>query len=292
MEIRYHPFQVSIDKMNADALFRTNLAVIGRVVREVCRGTRMQPDDVDDFSSSVMVALMENDYAILRHWEGRSSLAGYLNVVIRRLLADRRYDELGRWRSSAEATRFGPAGVLLEKLLLRDGRSFEEALPLVAALDPSRSREDFAAMAARFPPHTARLRPVELDETVETLLPSSDRADTRLLSAEARRLSQRAGEVVRRTMATWTDEDAMILRFHFGASMTIADVSRMLRIPQRPLYRRIEALLARLRAALIAAGLDATVLSSVVGEASQEMDFGLSLGKEDVVRPSVQQEES
>jgi RNA polymerase sigma factor for flagellar operon FliA len=103
-----------------------------------------------------------------------------------------------------------------------------------------------------------------------------------------RRLSERAGDVVRRTIAAWPDEDAMILRFRFASSMTIAQVSRMLRLPQRPLYRRIEALLAKLRGTLADAGLDAQVLLSIIGEASQEMDFGLTDGTVPPLQQSVE----
>jgi RNA polymerase sigma factor for flagellar operon FliA len=265
--------------MNPEALLRANLEVIDRVVREICRGTRMQPDEVQDFASSVMVSLIENDYAVLRRWEGRSSLAGYLSVVIRRLLSDRRDHELGRWQPSAEAARGGAAGVLLEKLVVRDGRSFDEALPLVWQVDPSRTRDDLLAMAARFPQRRPSLRAVDLEAVAEVALPERDRADDRVLSEEARRLSRRASEIVRATIAQWSDEDAMILRFRFGSSMPVADISRMLRIPQRPLYRRIEALLDCLRHALVAAGIDATLLPSIVGEASYEMDFGLHTGE-------------
>ena len=266
--------------MNPEALFRDNLAVIDRVVREVCRGTRMHADDVQDFASSVMVALMENDHAVLRRWEGRSSLAGYLTVVIRRLLADRRDHEFGRWHASTEALRHGPVGVLLEKLLVRDGRSFEEALPLVRQLDPLRTAADFQSMAARFPHRQPRFRAVDLDAAAEAALPERDRADDRVLSGETQRLSERACAVVRKTIAGWPDEDVMILRFRFGSSMSIVNISRMLRIPQRPLYRRIETLLARLRKELTAAGMDASVLPSIVGQSSYEMDFGLELGIE------------
>jgi len=260
--------------MDPEALFRSNLAVVDRVVREVCRG-RLRTDEMEDFASSVRVALMEKDYAILRRWEGRSSLAGYLSVVIRRLLEDRRDRELGRWHSSAEATRMGPGGVLLEKLLLRDGRTFDEALPLVRQLEPERSADDFRSMAARFPRRQPRLRAVDLEAAEEIALPQRDRADDLLLIGETRLLSQRASDAVRRAIAEWPDEDAMIIRFRFGSSMAIADIARMLRIPQRPLYRRIEALLVRLRKALAAAGVDASALLSIIGEASEEMDFGL-----------------
>lgn len=273
--------------MTPEELFRANLTTIERVVREVCRGTRMQPHEVDDFGSSVMVALMEHDFAILRRWEGRSSLAGYLSVVIRRLLADERDRRLGRWYPSAEATRMGAAGVLLEKLLLRDGLPLDEAVPIVCSVEPSASAKELEAMARRFPPRAPRLRAVELDAVEEANLSGADRADARATSGEVRRLSRQASDVVRHTIETWGDEDAMILRFRFGESMSIADISRMLRIPQRPLYRRVETLLERLRAALVTAGLDAAALSGVIGEASQEMDFGLGGGKEPSPESSV-----
>jgi DNA-directed RNA polymerase specialized sigma24 family protein len=274
--------------MNPEALFRENLPVIDRVCREVCRAARLRDDEAEDFSSSVRVALMENGYAILRKWEGRSSLAGFLWIVIRRLLADHRDQDLGRWRPSAEASRLGPSGVLLEKLLIRDRRPFEEALPIVIGRDPTLTDGDVAAMAGRLPPRHVRLRAVALDDTNANALPGSDRADARALSAEARRLSARAGGVVRRTIGGWPDEDAMILRFHYASSMTVADISRMLRTPQRPLYRRIEEMLASLRAALVSEGLDAHVLFTVIGEASQEMDFGFD-GKKDAPRRSVEE---
>jgi RNA polymerase sigma factor (sigma-70 family) len=262
--------------MDPEELFRANLPVVDRVIGEVCRAARLSQDEAEDFRSSVRLALVEDDYAILRRWEGRSSLAGFLSVVIRHLLADRRNRELGRWQVSAEAARNGAAGVLLETLVMREGRSVDEALPIVRAHDPSLTRDAAAAMIERFPQRVRPLRAVDLDAAGERFLASTERADHRVLSEEARRLSRRASDVVRRAITSWSDEDAMILRFHFGSSMTIARISRMLRLPQRPLYRRIESLLAHLREALREAHLDADVLAGVIGEASQEMDFGLT----------------
>ena len=81
-----------------------------------------------------------------------------------------------------------------------------------------------------------------------------------------------------------------MVRFRFGSGMSIADVSRMLRLPQRPLYRRIESLLGRLRAALLAAGLDAGALSELIGAAVSEMDFGLAAVENPPIRPSPHEE--
>jgi DNA-directed RNA polymerase specialized sigma24 family protein len=271
--------------MDIQSLFRANVALIDRVAGEVCRRARMRDEDVEDFTSSVKLALLENDCAILRRWEGRSTLAGYLSVVIRRLLQDHRTHELGRWRPSAEARRMGEAGVLLDTLMNRDGRALDDALPLACAADPSLSRSEVVAMASRLPSHQRRPRLVELEEGVEA--EAADRADSLALARDAGRIAGRAGEVVCQTIAQWSDEDVMILRFRFGSSLSIADIARMLRVPQRPLYRRIESMLAALRLALTGAGFDATILSVVIGNEAQ-LDFGLRRGKNEEARQSIE----
>ena len=56
-------------------LFRSNLPLIDRVIARVCRQANVRDADADDFSSAVKVALIEDDYAVLRSWQRRSSLA-------------------------------------------------------------------------------------------------------------------------------------------------------------------------------------------------------------------------
>jgi len=126
-------------------------------------------------------------------------------------------------------------------------------------------------------------------ETIQDLAVSaSDRADERVAEEDVRRTSEAASRVVRETLGSWPDEDAVILRFRYGSGMSIADIARMLRLPQRPLYRRIEAMLRALRTALDEAGLDEKELLSVIGDASQEMNFGLDERKGAAALPSFQ----
>jgi RNA polymerase sigma factor (sigma-70 family) len=273
--------------VSAAELFEAHLALIDRVIATVCRHARLTGADAEDFASSVKIALIENDYAILRKYSGRSTFAAYLGVVVQNLLLDQRTHALGRWRPSREAERLGEAGVLLETLLLRDRRSLDEALPIVQRLDTALTRERAAAMAERFSLRTARPRAVELEEDVPIAAPQA--TDDRVVDADRRRLSADASRAMREAMAALASEDAMILRFRFGSGMSIADISRMLRLPQRPLYRRLESLIERLRAALDAAGLDSRDLTALIGEA-HEMDFGLANGKNDPARQSVSSE--
>ena len=232
--------------------------------------------DAEDFRSGVKLALIEDDYALLRNAAQRSSLAAYLTVVIQRMAVDERMRTFGRWQISAAARRLGEAGILAETLLLRDRRTVDEALPLVRALDPSVTRERLREIAAALPERSGRPRAVDLGaEGVENLT-ASDSADARALAGDVSRLADRASRAVRNALEALPDEDRMLIRFRFGSSMSIADISRILRLPQRPLYRRIEALLATLRRVLGDAGVDASAVSDLIGSPVAEMQFGLA----------------
>lgn len=50
------------------------------------RSVELTADDVDDFCSEIFLTLMKNDFAVLRHFKGKSSLATYLAVVSRRIV--------------------------------------------------------------------------------------------------------------------------------------------------------------------------------------------------------------
>src|SRR5690349_6000638 len=110
-----------------EAIFASQLDLIERVIRRVCVSRHLSAADADDFASHARLRLIENDYAILGQFQGRSSLATFLTVVVQRLFLDFRTSEWGKWRSSAEAVRSGSVAVLLERLVVRDGYSFDEA---------------------------------------------------------------------------------------------------------------------------------------------------------------------
>lgn len=243
-------------------MFETNLALIDRVIATVCRRCRLYGADAEDFASHAKIALMENDYDVLRRYESRSSLATYLAITIQRLYFDQRTHTRGRWHPSREAERLGEAGILLETLLEREGRSLDEALPLVRDIDPALTRTQLQEMANRFPARTRRPRIVALPEDVPVVSP--DNADARIHESDARRIAEQAKCVMHETLARLTAEDRTIIRMHFVSGLTLASIARMLRLPQRPLYRRLESLLQRMRTALTDAGIAAGDVADVV----------------------------
>jgi len=262
--------------MDPRQLITENVELIDRLVGCACRRVGLAASDVADMASMVKLALVENDYSVLRRYEGRSSLATYLTIVIQRLLADRREQTHGRWRPSPEAQRLGERAVLVEDIVGRQGRSIDEATVLIRSVDPAMTRDEVAALADRLPSRSPRPREVELPVEDVAPLAAKERADTKALDGELRDLSRRAGALLRETMDAWSPDDRLLVRLRFESSLSIADIARLMHVTQRPLYRRLESLLAKLRAVLLEGGIDPATADELVGASQRvEMDYGL-----------------
>ena len=62
------------------------LNLIYRIIHHTAhhRGVTLRPEDVEDIASEVLLQLVANNYASLRQFQGRSTLATYLTVIGRR----------------------------------------------------------------------------------------------------------------------------------------------------------------------------------------------------------------
>ncbi len=161
------------------------------VIREIIAhcARRFSPQDGEDFSQTVMVRLIEEDYRILREFKGRSSLRTYLATAIKRMLLDYQNHLWGKWHPSAEAKRLGPTAVWLERLRYRDKLSFEEACRVILGEDPEVSRANLeifeAKISARIPRHFVG------EEHLESEADPKLRPDERLEAKELAGLSRR-----------------------------------------------------------------------------------------------------
>lgn len=267
-------FQYGITAMHRHELFEAHLDVIERSIRRVCQDARVAGADAEDFASAVKLALLANEGAILNKFEGRSSFSAYITVVVRRLLVDQLRAE-GRWYASAEARKRGEAAVLLDRLLHRDHRTFAEAAAIVAGQHPGMTIAELQQIANALPARTARPRLVEIDEEDEDHFASPDSAEERVLERDHDERAARTSRVMQDALAAMTPQDRLVLRLRFADGASIADIARALRLEQRPLYRRIEALLAQLRTALRQAGLDAALVTDLIGGSGIPLDFGM-----------------
>jgi RNA polymerase sigma factor (sigma-70 family) len=244
------------------------LPVVDEVVRFVCRRARCDADEQDEFAASVRLKLVEGDGEVLRRFEGRSELRTYLGVVVQRLFIDFRRQRWGMWRPSAEARRTGHAAIVLDQLLNRDGLGLDEALA-AARMDArvTESAEELRGIAERLP---RRPRRRTVSEEVLFEVPVAPNAEVAILEEERGRRAVEVRHALEELVATLEPQDAAILRLRFEGGLTVARIAVLLGIEQKPLYRRIERLLGRLREALEDRGFAALEVSSLVGAGAFE----------------------
>ena len=263
--------------MNAETLFLENLALIDRVVAFVSRRNHYREDEAEDLEGYVRLRLIENDYAILRKFEGRSSFSTYLTTVIQRLAFQYRVQMWGKWRPSAEAQRLGDAGVTLERLLTRDGLTLHEAIEtLTARRDPAYSRKELEAVYARLPHRSAK--PVLVAETdAAHEVASSDSADADVHREERMRAARAAATVIDLVMAGFDREDQLILRMRFWSARHVPEIASALHLDQKKLYKRIDRLLLSLRRTLEEAGIEQSAIGDLIESGAVEIPrFGRS----------------
>jgi RNA polymerase sigma factor (sigma-70 family) len=243
-----------------ERLFLDHLAVIDQVAQFIGRRHHLDADAIEELQSTIRLKIIENDYEVLRKFEGRSSLRTYLTAIVQRHFLDSRTALWGRWRPCALARRAGAAGVLLDQLLTRDCLMLDEAVARV------RERHDvpdaeLRRLAEVFPARTPRrfvgeehLDGVPADGATAVV-------DGAVLQDEATR-AQLALDAVLRALG---DEDRVILKYRFVHGLQISQISRLTGLEQKPLYRRFDGIIKTLRRELEARSVSGEHVSALIG---------------------------
>jgi RNA polymerase sigma factor (sigma-70 family) len=235
----------------------------------------------------VKLRLVENDYAILRAYEHRSSFRTFISIVVQRMALDYGIHVWGKWHASAEAKRLGALAIDLEELLLRDGRTLEEAVTLLRSKHEGVSLASLQALAARLPERAPRRRKIPLDDAESTLAQPAD-ADEPMLADERRRASQELSRVISPIMDRLSEEDRLILQLKFGG-MSVAQIARAFGRDQKLTYRRIESNLKEIRRELERAGIQRDGVADLIGH--DEIFVHFDIGNP-IARPSMPGDES
>jgi RNA polymerase sigma factor for flagellar operon FliA len=256
------------DRNDAEALFLQNLAWIDRVCASLCRRHGVAGDDADEFASWARASLIENDYAIVRKFRGESAPTTYLTVVLSTLFSAWRVRERGRWRPSAAARREGPLAVRLEAMVHRDGLRLDEAAErLRTSGETALGDRALAEILSRLPAHTLP-RPVPVADAVLDDTPAAGAsADLRVSSAEAEAARGHGEDAVRRAVDALPAEDRVVVKMRFWEGLTVAEVARGLGVAQKPLYKRLDRVMGRLRRELERAGVSRETVREMLEEA-------------------------
>ena len=268
--------------MTPRELFLANLDTIRKAVAFVARRRRLDPEEREEFESYVKLELMRDDYAVLRKFRGDSKISTYLATVVNRCFLDYRQKEWGRWRPSAAARRLGSLAMELERLLYRDGRTFQEAArTLIQTRTEAVTEEQLEQLYTQIP--------VRQDERVlgEERLESASGEEPELKeNLIDRPLSEAVEACLNRALAELDAEDRLVLRMHFVDEMTIAGVARALGLSPASLYPRVYRIYRKLRRELRQQGISRSrALRLLRSRYRLDLDFDEN-GKEPDSRPS------
>ena len=248
-----------------EKLFLANLPIIDAVIGQVCRRQRLTAAEADDFASEVHLHFIERNYEPLRRFEGRSSLRTFLTVVIQRLCLDYRNRTWGRWRPSIEAKRLGSIAILIERLIVRDGRSLAEVVETLRtnhSVEMDAALEALCLKLAKRAPARQFVTEVEAANVPSGALLQEDN----VLRGEQEFFAKRVQAALDRVRQTLPPEDGLILKMRFEDAVPVVNIARALHLNQKRLYRRLDKLFATLRKGLEAEGISREEVSALFAD--------------------------
>jgi RNA polymerase sigma factor for flagellar operon FliA len=249
--------------MTLEELYHQSLEALPPILRALGREKRLLPEEVEDLGSDTQVKLLEDDYQVLRRWDSRSSLKVYLATVVYNLWHDRIRGEKGKVVASAAAKRLGPPALELEVLLGRQGLTFDQAYQALKPRFPGLSRGKAEEIAAQINPRPGRH--FEGEDVVARQPDPEPVGDERLEQREKLVEKRKALALMQRRLSELPEPDRLLLVRAHAEGVKFSRIARSLGIDQKPLYRRNERLITKLRTDMEEAGIRWEDLSEVLG---------------------------
>jgi len=254
------------EPMDPGTLFLENLRWIEKVAGIVCRKHGVWGDDAEDFASVAKLKLMEHDYADLRKFRGDCSATTYIATLVVRRFHEYARERWGRWRNSAAAEREGQLVKDLETLVHRDGCTLSQAGEQLRSAGKTELNDAALARIVGRLPSRQPMRPKEVVTPLIENAPASDSADSGVGGMELDRHRSALLAALFQVMEQLPPEERHILRMRFGDGRSVADVARALHLEQKPLYRRIDQLRAKLKVDLERCGVSAEDVRELLTE--------------------------
>jgi RNA polymerase sigma factor (sigma-70 family) len=256
---------------NPESIYLEHLASIERIARFVARKAHLNADETEEFVQIVRVRLFEDDYSIIRKFEGRSSFTTYLTTVIVRLFHQWRVEQWGKWRPSAAARRLGDTAITLERLITRDGLTLSEAISvLTTRAGAAMSVAELELLYLRLPCRNPRPGLVSGEVSPDAAAVESD-AGTRIESRDRERTARLIMQTIDSVLESLDGEDRVILQLRFWKNLKVPEIARVLGIDQKKIYKRLDKLFATLRRALESAGVSRSDAAAVLGSGDQDI---------------------
>lgn len=251
--------------------FLENLKLIKAVIAQSCRRSNFSFQEAEDFGGHVLCKLIDDDYAVIRKFRGDkgATLQTYLTMVIKRALLDYKDHIWGKHHASAEAQRLGPVAVRLEELMVRDRYSFEEACEILrtnegVGMSVAELADLRAKLPRRVPKQVVGEDPLQFEPAQEL------RPDQQLLEKEREAGRRRLYMGLKRGLDTLPNDDHLLVKL--WVKFSIADIARIYKVEQKPLYRRMDKILKALERALERQGVRREDIKELLGPLEDDLN--------------------
>lgn len=252
--------------MDYQRLLLDHLDLVDQIVRTIGRRRHLSSLERDDFASFVHLRLVEDDYAILRKFQNRSTLWTYLATVIEHLALDFYAQKWGRWRPSAVANRLGPVAVLLERLVTRDSHTIEEAVEIVRTNHGVASSE--TELRTIFDQLPLRVRTTEVGEEAAAAISGGENSESIVEDADRSRSIARLQRALAAAFAQIAAQDRVLIALRFDQDLSVVEIAKLTGSSVPTLHRRLDKSVKQLRLALTNAGFDRQEIANLIGHHS------------------------
>jgi hypothetical protein len=150
------------------------------------------------------------------------------------------------YRHPPGAARLGPVAMRMERLLVRDGFSFDEVRKILRGEGVKMTVLELADLRAKLPPRS--LRRFVGEERLEAEVSRELRSDEQLEGKEHAQTKQRAFAILRQVFNTLTAEEQVLVRMR--TEFKISEIARLRGMEQKPLYKQLEKIYEKLRKGL------------------------------------------
>ena len=252
--------------MDYQRLLLEHLELIDQIVRMTGRRRHLSAVEQEDFGGFVKLRFIEDDYAILRKFQNRSSLHTYLIAVIERMSLDFCVERWGRWRPSAKAERLGPVAVALERLVTRDGHTLEEAMEMVRT--NYAAAETYAELRAMWEQLPARSKTIEVSEDAAEEVRSPETSDAGMEDEVRKRDLARLNRVLEAAFASLPVQDRVMVALRYDHGLSAAEIAKAMKSSVPTVHRRLDRSLKDLRAMLSRADIDPREILALIGHST------------------------
>jgi RNA polymerase sigma factor for flagellar operon FliA len=242
-----------------------HLDLINRIARTTGRRRHLSATEQEEFESRVRYRLVENEYAILRKFQGRSSLWTYLAAVIDRMSFDYCDEIWGRWRPTRTAERLGDTAVALERLVSH-GHPLDEAMEILRSGNGGApSHAELHRIWEQLP---ARQSKDQVEEQAADELAAPDTSDANVVHQQRQRDLGKLQGALSAAFGTIAEQDRVLIALRFDQDLSITEIARIMGSSVPTLHRRLAAAVSHLRVALAGAGFKADDVADLIGHAS------------------------